>query len=77
MKALFGFLASMAGRVVRVAAGIVLILVGLLVVKHVGGWILAIIGLVPLLAGIFDVCVFAPLAGRPFTGPALRQAVGK
>lgn len=77
MKAVFGFLASMAGRVVRAVAGIVLILVGLFLVKHTGGWILAIIGLVPLAAGVFDFCVFAPLFGLPFVGAALRKALAK
>ena len=75
MNALFGFLASPAGRVVRVVAGIVLIAVGLFLVQGVGGWILAIIGLVPLGAGLFDRCVFAPLFGLPFVGPNLRRAV--
>lgn len=75
MNALFRFLASPAGRVVRVVAGIVLIAVGLFLVQGVGGWILAIIGLVPLGAGLFDRCVFAPLFGLPFVGPNLRRAV--
>jgi hypothetical protein len=77
MKAVFAFLASMAGRVVRALAGIVLIVIGLALVKGTGGWILALIGLVPLAAGVFDFCVFAPLAKLPFTGPALRKALGK
>ena len=77
MKALFEFLASMAGRVVRAVAGIALIVVGLLLVKGTGGWILAIVGLLPLLAGLFDWCLFAPLAGLPFGGPALRKALKK
>jgi len=75
MNAFFGFLASPAGRIVRIVAGLALILVGLLVFKGVGGWILAIVGLVPLAAGLFDRCVFAPLFGLPFVGPSLRQAV--
>ncbi len=75
MNALFRFLASPAGRLVRVVAGIVLIAVGLFLVQGVGGWILAIIGLVPLGAGLFDRCVFAPLFGLPFVGPNLRRAL--
>jgi len=67
----------MAGRLARVVAGIVLIIVGLVLVKGTGGWILAIIGLVPLAAGLLDRCVFAPLFGLPFGGPALRKAVEK
>ena len=77
MNGIFRFLASMAGRLARVVAGIVLIIVGLVLVKGAGGWILAIIGLVPLAAGLLDRCVFAPLFGLPFAGPALRKAVEK
>jgi hypothetical protein len=75
MKEFFRFIASPIGRVVRIVAGLVLILVGLLALQGLGGWILAIVGLVPLLAGLFDRCVFAPLFGLPFVGPRLRQAL--
>jgi hypothetical protein len=75
MKGFFRFIASPTGRVIRIAAGLVLILIGLLAVGDIGGWILAIVGLVPLLAGLFDRCVFAPLFGLPFVGPRLRQAL--
>jgi hypothetical protein len=73
MKALIGFLASSTGRLVRAVAGIALILIGVLVVQGVAGWVIAAIGLVPLAAGAFDVCVFAPLAGLPFSGPEIRR----
>jgi hypothetical protein len=75
MHAVFRFLAGSAGRVVRAVAGLALIVVGLAVVGGVAGWILAIIGLVPLAAGVFDRCVFAPLFGLPFAGPSLRQTL--
>jgi hypothetical protein len=75
MNALFAFLASPAGRVVRVLAGLALILIGLLLVQGTWGWGLALVGLVPLLAGLFDYCVFAPLARLPFSGKALRQTL--
>jgi hypothetical protein len=75
MKAIFRFLASSAGRLVRAVAGLILIVVGIAVVSGVWGWILAIIGLVPLLAGVFDRCVFAPLFGLPFAGPRLRETL--
>ncbi|HSF83303.1 MAG TPA: DUF2892 domain-containing protein [Anaerolineales bacterium] len=77
MNATFGFLASPAGRVVRVIAGLALILVGLFVVDGPLSWVLEMIGLIPLLAGLFDFCVFAPLFGLPFVGPQLRQALKK
>lgn len=75
MKGFFSFMASPTGRIVRIVAGLALILLGLLLVKGVGGWIMVIVGLVPLLAGLFDRCVFAPLAGLPFVGPSLRKAL--
>lgn len=60
------FMSSLSGRLLRIVAGIVLIIVGLAVVHGTGGIILAIVGLVPLVAGIFNFCVFAPLFGGPF-----------
>ena len=77
MRALFRFLASPLGRWVRIIVGIALIVIGLVWVEETFVWILAVVGLVPLLAGIFDRCVFAPLFGLPFSGPALRQSVMK
>jgi hypothetical protein len=75
MNAFFGFIASPAGRVTRIIAGLALVLVGLPAVGGIWSWILASVGLVPLLAGLFDRCVFAPLFGLPFFGPRLRQAL--
>ncbi len=66
------FMASPAGRITRVAAGIILIALGLFAIHGVGGIILAIVGLVPLVAGLFDFCVFAPLFGAPMSGPKIR-----
>lgn len=73
MEPFFSFMASSIGRLTRIAAGAALILVGLLIVQGFWGWVLGIVGLVPMLAGFFDVCVFAPLAGLPFVGSRLRQ----
>ena len=73
MEGFFKFIAGSAGRVVRAVAGLALILIGLLLVEGTGGWILAIIGLAPLAAGVFDFCIFAPLFGLPFVGPRLRE----
>lgn len=75
MTAFFRFIASPAGRALRILAGLVLIAIGLGWVQGIGGWILAIIGLVPLAAGAFDRCVFAPLFGLPFAGRRLRRAL--
>lgn len=77
MKGFFRFIAGPVGRLVRVIAGVALIVIGLWLVQGVVGWILAVVGLVPLLAGIFDRCVFAPLFGLPFDGFQLRRALNK
>ena len=72
MNPLIKFLASPAGRIVRVLAGIALVLWGILGLSGTAGIVVAVIGAVPLLAGIFDFCVFAPLFGAPFSGPKIR-----
>jgi hypothetical protein len=74
MNPFVAFLASTAGRAVRIVAGIALIAIGLLVVGGTAGIIVAVVGAVPLLAGLFDFCVFAPLFGAPLSGPAIRGA---
>jgi len=59
-------MSSSVGRLVRAVAGIVLIVVGFALG---GGWItLAVIGLIPLFAGAFNVCLLAPLMGQPLKG---------
>ncbi len=60
------FMSSWTGRLLRIVAGIVLIWLGLGVVQGIGGWVLAVVGLVPLMAGVFNFCLFAPLFGGPF-----------
>jgi hypothetical protein len=72
-NAFFSFMASTTGRIARVVAGVALIALGF-VIGGVGGWIIAIVGLVPLLAGLFDVCVFSRLFGGPFRGSDIRSA---
>ena len=72
MNPLIAFLASNAGRLTRIVAGIALIAWGLLGLAGTAGLVVAVIGAVPLLAGLFDFCVFAPLFGLPLSGPKLR-----
>ncbi len=72
MKAFVQLMASSFGRVLRIVAGVALIGGGLLGVGGTGGLIMAVIGLVPLLAGLLDFCVFAPLFGQPFNGARIR-----
>ena len=72
MNPFVSFMASTTGRIVRIVVGLVLVAWGWLGLGGVTGIIVAIIGLVPLLAGIFDFCVFAPLFGNPLSGAKIR-----
>ena len=68
------FMASRNGRITRIVAGAVLIILGFFVVDEYYdlGVILMVVGLVPLLAGIFDYCLLAPLFGAPMSGAKIR-----
>ena len=57
-----GWMNGFWGRTARVIAGVALIVAGL-VAGGALGWVLAIVGLVPLGAGLAGVCLFAPLMG--------------
>lgn len=70
------FMSSPAGRVLRVVIGLGLIGwgVSLAVVASnmTAGVVLAVVGLVPLAAGLLDVCLIAPFIGVPFSGAKIR-----
>jgi DUF2892 family protein len=72
------FMASAVGRWLRAIVGLALVIGGLALSFQAGsvvtGVIMVVVGLVPLLASIFDVCIFAPLFGAPFSGPKIRAA---
>lgn len=74
MNPLIKFLASPAGRIIRILAGIALIVWGVYGLSGVTGVVVAVIGAVPLLAGVFDVCLFAPLFGAPLSGSKIRAS---
>jgi hypothetical protein len=68
------FMASLWGRLLRIVAGLALIVVGALVVEGVWGIILIVVGAVPLLAGLFDVCIIGALfLGTPLKGSDIRE----
>lgn len=61
------FMSTATGRAVRAVAGLALILWGL----AAGIPALAVVGLLPLAAGVFNVCLIAPLLRAPFSGKSL------
>ncbi|NNC91870.1 MAG: DUF2892 domain-containing protein [Acidimicrobiia bacterium] len=72
MNPFVSFMASTSGRVVRAVGGIALIAWGIWGLGGAAGVIVAAIGVVPLAAGVFDFCVFAPLFRNPFRGEDIR-----
>jgi hypothetical protein len=73
MNPFISFMASRNGRIVRIVAGLALVVWGFFGIDNATtGTIVLIVGLVPLAAGIFDFCVFAPLFGAPLSGPKIR-----
>jgi hypothetical protein len=62
------------GRLARVIVGLVLILVGLFAMEGTAGWIVAVIGLAPLAAGVFNFCLVAPLVRAPFWGRDVQES---
>jgi hypothetical protein len=59
-------MSSGTGRIARALAGLVLVVIGFVL----GGvWLtVTVIGLIPLFAGVLNVCLLAPLVGQPFKG---------
>jgi Inner membrane protein YgaP-like, transmembrane domain len=68
MNGFVGFMQSWIGRLLRIVAGLALIAVGLFVMQGAWGYVVAVIGLVPLLAGIAGNCLLAPLFGYTLPG---------
>ena len=68
------FLASNTGRIVRIIAGLALVVLGRFGLSGMAALVVMLIGAVPLLAGTFDFCIFAPLFGAPLSGPKIRAS---
>jgi len=65
------FMASAAGRGLRIIAGALLVFWGWSMQSGTGT-IVMILGLVPIAAGAFNFCLFAPLLRVPFWGRQIR-----
>lgn len=62
------FMAGPIGRGIRILAGLAIIAYGITSIPGIGGIIVAIIGVLPVLAGALNFCMIAPIIGAPFTG---------
>ncbi len=70
------FINSPAGRVVRIVVGLGLLVWGYTLRASATGIVLMVVGLVPLGAGSFDLCIISPLLGGPLSGAAVRKIGG-
>ena len=64
------FMARPAGRLLRIVAGLALMGWGWTMRGTTLGTLLMIAGIVPILAGVLNVCLLAPIIGAPFSGRA-------
>lgn len=69
------FMVSPVGRAARIAAGVALIGFGIAGLGGATGGVVAIVGLVPLAAGLVDGCLFARLFGYSLSGQRTRAAL--
>lgn len=61
------FMATPAGRGIRIAFGLILIWLGLLMDKP-AGYVLEVLGLIPIAAGTLNLCFLGPIFGAPLRG---------
>ena len=61
------FMSTPTGRIIRAVAGLVLVGLGFFI-GGTTGIVVGIVGLVPIAAGLFNVCLIGPLIGGYFDG---------
>lgn len=66
------YMASQDGRALRITAGALLIVLAAAGLHGVAAAVLAVVGVVFILVGLFDVCLLAPLFGKSFRGSDIR-----
>lgn len=68
------FMRSIAGRLLRVVAGAIMMYLGLTRIEAPWSYVVAMVGVVPILAGLLNFCLLGPLFrvdlwGRPKNAP--------
>ena len=74
MNTLVRIMSSTSGRVVRVIAGAGIITYGSLGMTGTQSYVAAAIGALPIMTGVFDICLLGPLLGTPLRGKQVRSA---
>ena len=62
-----------AGRIIRIVAGLGLILWGVMQLPGVTGIVLVVAGLIPLTAGVFNLCLISALLGGTISGSRIAK----
>jgi len=68
------FINSRAGRITRIVTGVAMIIWGYTQLENIFGMIWILAGIIPLSAGLFDICFISPLVGGPLAGKKVREA---
>ncbi|MCA9327535.1 DUF2892 domain-containing protein [Candidatus Saccharibacteria bacterium] len=67
------YMATEQGRSLRTTVGAVLVMLAVAGLHGSAGVLVVPIGVVFMLVGVFDVCLLAPLFGKPLRGKDLRK----
>ena len=59
------FMSTPLGRGLRIVFGAFLIYLGLNVIQGVGGMVVGVLGIVPIVTGLLNLCILGPLLGAP------------
>ncbi len=65
-------MATPGGRILRFLLGAGIFLAGVRI-SGIGGYAIALVGLLPMFAGAADMCLLAPIFGYPMTGKQIRE----
>lgn len=68
------FMSSTAGRITRAVVGAVLLVLAF-IIGGAWGWVLGILGAVFVVVGVADICLLAPLFGKPLKGSEVRASL--
>ena len=68
------FINGPSGRVFRIVAGLVFLVLGLVFRDHLLGIVSLVWGIFPLSAGVFDICFISAALGGPISGKQIRSA---
>lgn len=67
MEKFVDFMSGKKGQLLRIVVGVLLVLSVLILTNTAAQWIVVVLGVAFVLSGVFKVCIFNKLVGRPFS----------